>query len=261
MLDSTERSRYLNDYRYYRLSLVSPANRTGKAHLMAQEFLAPDAPKSGARAIVTATAWLAVLVIMLMIYAAAMSLGQKLIGGEYVFTLPGNFTDNEVTLPDIGTATVVSAYQSMDVNLTLTHVGGGIIALVILEHVFALALVGGIGSAIIFLCNQVLKGKPFVHSVTVVLTAMAIVLVVVGLGTDLTTNWLQALVQQEVTGGSPDTVLGVNWHFSFPSAWLLPALATSAIAVAFRYGEKLQADTVRLLRYNTRLQRDTDGLV
>ena len=226
-----------------------------------QKFLPPVAPKSGARAVVTATAWLALVVIAIMIYAVAMSLGQKLIGGEYVFTLPGNFPDNEVVLPDIGTATVVSASQSMDVNLTLTHVSGGIIALVILDHVFALALVGGIGGAIFFLCNQVLKGKPFVHSVTVVLTAAAIVLIVVGLGTDLTTNWLQALVQQEVTGGSPDTVLGVNWHFVFPSAWLLPALATSAIAVAFRYGEKLQADAARLLRDNTRLRRDTEGLV
>lgn len=228
---------------------------------MAQRFVPPAAPKSGARAVVTATAWLALVVIAIMIYAVAMSLGQKLIGGEYVFTLPGNFPDNEVVLPDIGTTTVVSASQSMDVILTLTHVSGGIIALVILQHVFALALVGGIGGAIFFLCNQVLKGKPFVHSMTVVLTAMAIVLIVVGLGTDLTANWLHALVQQEVTGGSPDTVLGVNWHFSFPSAWLLPALATSAIAVAFRYGEKLQADTVRLLRDNTRLQRDTEGLV
>ena len=191
---------------------------------MAQKFLAPDATEIGCPRCCTATAWLALVVIAIMIYAVAMSLGQKLIGGEYVFTLPGNFPDNEVVLPDIGTATVVSASQSMDVNLTLTHVSGGIIALVILQHVFALALVGGIGGAIFFLCNQLLKGKPFVHSVTVVLTAMAIVLIVVGLGTDLTTNWLQALVQQEVTGGSPDTVLGVNWHFSSRAPGCCPRL-------------------------------------
>jgi hypothetical protein len=228
---------------------------------MAQKLLAPDAPHSGARAVVSATAWLAGLVIMLVIYAAAMSLGQKLIGGEYVFTLPGTFNNNDIAFPDAGTATVVSARQSMDVNLTVTHVSGGIIALVILQLVFALALVGGIGGAIIFLCRRVLKGKPFVHSMTVVLTAVAIVLIVVGLAGDLTTNWLQALVQQEVTGGSPDTVLGENWHFVLPMAWLLPALAAGAIAVAFRYGEELQADKSRLLRDKARLQRDTEGLV
>jgi hypothetical protein len=228
---------------------------------MAQKFLAPDAPHSGARAIVTATAWLAMSVIFLVVFGAAMSLGQKLIGGEYLFTLPGTFNNNDVALPDLGTATVISARQSMDVYLTVTHVSGGIIALVILQHVFALALVGGIGGAIIFLCRQVLKGKPFVHSMTVVLTTVAIVLIVVGLAGDLTTNWLQALVQQEVTGGSRDTVLGENWHFVFPMAWLLPALAAGAIAVAFRYGERLQGDKTQLLRDKSRLQRDVEGLV
>lgn len=226
-----------------------------------QKFLATDAPHSGARVVVTATAWLAVLVIFLVVYGAAMSLGQKLIGGEYVFTLPGTFNNNDVAFPDAGTATVVSAQQSMDVYLTVTHVSGGIVALVILQHVFALALVGGVGGAIIFLCAQVLKGKPFGHSVTVVFTAVAIVLSVVGLANDLATNWLQALVQQEVTGGSSDTVLGVNWHFSFPLAWLLPALTAGALAVAFRYGERLQGDKAQLLRDKSRLQRDTEGLV
>jgi hypothetical protein len=228
---------------------------------MAQKSLAPDAAHSGARVVVTTTAWLAVLVIFLVVYGAAMSLGQKLIGGEYVFTLPGTFNNNDVSFPDVGTATVVSAQQSMDVYLTVTHVSGGIITLVILQHVFALALVGGIGGAIIFLCRQVLKGKPFVHSVTVVFTAMAIVLIVVGLAGELATNWLQALVQQEVTGGSPDTVLGVNWHFALPLAWLLPALAANAMAVAFRYGERLQGDKAQLLRDKSRLQRDVEGLV
>ena len=228
---------------------------------MAQKLLAPDAPHSGARVVVTATAWLAVLVIVFVSFAAAMSLGQKLIGGEYVFTLPGTFNNNDVAFPDVGTATVVSAQQSMDVYLTVTHVSGGIVALVILQHVFALALVGGIGGAIIFLCRQVLKGKPFGHSVTVVFTAVAIVLIAGGLANDLATNWLQALVQQEVTGGSSDTVLGVNWHFALPLAWLLPALAAGAIAVAFRYGERLQGDKAQLLRDKSRLQRDTEGLV
>lgn len=199
------------------------------------------------RAVLTTTIVLASLYVMLLVYGAVRSLSQKLGGGEYLFTLPGNFPDNAVAFPHLGSATVLEAHQSMDIYLTVGHVSGGVVALVVAQHVLSLLTAGVVAGAVIYLCVRLLRHKPFVRSMSRVLAAAAAALIVFGSAAELVTNWVNALVQQEITGGSLATPLGGNWGFTFTGVWLMVGLGLAAVAGAFRIGE--------------RMQRDTDGLV
>jgi hypothetical protein len=132
-----------------------------------------------------------------------------------------------------------------------------------------------IAIALATLCTRVAAGEPFTRTVLRGVTRSAIAILVGGLLWQLAFELGQqaAFRQTFVSSGSSwsETANGIT---PFSSAWprdgtifsldfwpIGIALALFALAAVFRYGERLQANALRLSIDNASLKRDTEGLV
>ncbi|PJJ65611.1 hypothetical protein [Compostimonas suwonensis] len=199
------------------------------------------------RVILRAIIMLSVLYLALTVTGAFLSLRQKLADDIWTFQLPGGFTTPSLPFPSTGTAVVETASRSTDVWLTVSHVSPAVAWLVSLQNVLGLLMILAVGGSVVFLCLRVLRRRPFVRSMTIMLAVTAFALIVFGSGVELFSTWANTLVTQEITGGSTTTPLGTAYRFDFPGTWLTIGLGVAAVAFAFNVGERMQRDTEGLV--------------
>jgi hypothetical protein len=134
-----------------------------------------------------------------------------------------------------------------------------------------------IAITIALLCTRLLGGNPFNHAMPRAFSFAAAAIAIGGLGWQVcfgVGGWKASLQTLTVTGwnindrdvGGNGALDEIGWPrpgggLSIDFWPIFIALALVAVAVAFRYGEKLQHDKVTLLQDKTRLERDTEGLV
>jgi hypothetical protein len=134
-----------------------------------------------------------------------------------------------------------------------------------------------LGITIALLCSRLLGGNPFRHAMSKAFSFAAAAIVVGGLGWQVcfaVGGWKASLQTLTVTAwnindrdvGADGALDEIGWPhpgggLSVDFWPIFIALALVAVAVAFRYGEKLQIDKARLVRDKKRLERDTEGLV
>lgn len=175
------------------------------------------------------------------------SLRQKLVDGVGYYTFQLDSGPRDVPFPEFGSAHVLTARQSPDVSIQVTGLSDGVIALIVLQHVLGLLLVGAIAGAFILLCLKLLQSKPFVRSMTITLMLLAIVLLVLGTCSEVLETFTRSLVREEITGGRSDTPIGGTWNWSISGIWLVAGLGLGAVAGAFQMGERMQRDTEGLV--------------
>jgi hypothetical protein len=181
------------------------------------------------------------------IWWTVFSLRQKLVDGVVFYTFQLDRETTSVPFPDFGSAHILSAYQSSDVSIQVTGLSDGVVALVVLQHVLGLLLVGAIAGAFILLCLKLLRSKPFVRSMTITLMVLSIVFLVLGTSSELLETLTRNLVREEITGGRSDTPIGGTWSWSISGFWFVAGLGLAAIAGAFQLGERMQRDTEGLV--------------
>lgn len=134
-----------------------------------------------------------------------------------------------------------------------------------------------LGITIALLCSRLLGGNPFRHTVSKAFSFAAAAVAMGGLGWQVcfaVGGWKASLQTLTITAWNiNDRDVGANGALD-EVGWPHPgggltvdfwpvfiALALVAVAVAFRYGERLQVEKARLVHERTQLQRDTEGLV
>ncbi|HEY8912758.1 hypothetical protein [Lacisediminihabitans sp.] len=143
-------------------------------------------------------------------------------------------------------------------------------------HLFLGAVAVSVGIAIAVLCARLLRGNPFGPALSKTAFRAAGVVAVAGIASQVcagvggmaasaqalaVTGW--GIDDRDVIGGN---LRDIGWPLpsegftvdSWPVAF---AIAIVAVAVAFRFGERLQAQSERLLQEKLKLQHDTEGLV
>jgi hypothetical protein len=175
------------------------------------------------------------------------SLKQKLVDGIYVFTFQLAGNTREVSFPQVGDVRVEHANQSNEVVVTASGFSSTVVNLTIAQHVLAALLYLSIAVVAIELGRRLWRGRPFFRSVTIALQVLAIVLIVAGTGLEVLGNLTTSLAQEELTGGSPDTPLGMTWGWTFIGGWFFAGIALALVAGAFQMGERLQRDTEGLV--------------
>ena len=183
----------------------------------------------------------------LMLYSMWFSLMQKLVNGLYVFQFNLAGDTREVVLPDIDGVHVEHANQSNEVWVTASGFSDTIVVMTVAQHVIGAVLYVSIAAAATYLGLRLLRGRPFFHSVTFALQALAIVLIVGGTGLEVLTNIITSFAQAELTGGRDDTPLGSTWGWTLSGGWFFAGVALALIAGAFQLGERLQRDTEGLV--------------
>ncbi|MWB99081.1 hypothetical protein [Agromyces seonyuensis] len=187
-------------------------------------------------------AWCALLVA-----GALYSLKQKLVDGLYSFAFPNTSTGRTVDLVMPDGMRLESAYAGGDLQVTAVGFGPTVVWLQVAIHVLGIALAVGIAVAAILLGRHLAAGRPFLHSMTVALTALALLLVIGGSAVEVLDQLCQNVARAELVAADPDGPLAGGWAWTFTGIWLFAGIAVGLVAGAFHIGE--------------RLQRDTDGLV
>lgn len=141
---------------------------------------------------------------------------------------------------------LVSAANYETVALTIEGLPGAargyLIAAVILGTLVSI----GISAAVVWLCLRVFVNRPFVRSATWAIGAVAILVVIGGLGSPLFTGIARAEAIGYVGLGAAQ---GLSADFAAtvdlaPIGW---ALALIVVAAAFELGQRMQRDTERLV--------------
>ena len=167
------------------------------------------------------------------------------LGGVLYFPL--QFSDlQHLPQPNGGTA-VVSSYSVGDVTIGLTHISTQLRWMLALETVIQFLLITAVLLTIGVVWVRTSAGRPFATAVTRSLVALAVLVAVVGTGSEVLQNFINAREALEAVGPGTDGNYYLGTGFTISGTSILIANGIAVLASAFAIG--------------ARLTRETEGLV